>query len=465
MTQARLTHDDFAPVALPRVATRMAFSWAGASLVMLLLLLSPALWNGFPLVFPDTGGYFTRPIEGTLAMGRSALYGLLIYMSMPLAFWPLVVAQAAAMAWVIVLALRCHGLGGRPWLAVAVVAALSLLTSLPWFAAQLMPDTLFPIAVLAIYLLTFRGAELKTPERWGLMALIAIAIAAHMAAFALVLGLVALLWLMSRFSWLSLPRPHLAFATGGAGAGVVLCLVSNLAITGALAFTPGGASFLFARLVEDGIAGRYLKEHCPEVQLRVCAYADVLPREADDWLWANDTPFYKLGGWEGFGPEAKHVIVESLRLYPWMHVRAAVTASLKQLASFKTEVSVRDNGPTDWTIREYAPQLFQTYKESRQSATPFDISAVNYLHVPVGAAALLALLALPLLRRKLQSAPDVVALCMTVLFALAINAVICGVFSQPVPRYQSRLMPLALLTVLIAVAPRRARPRLEKAPL
>ena len=80
---------------------------------MVLALMTPALWNGFPLIFPDTGGYLSRPIEGTLGMGRSALYGLFLYTGVPFAFWTNAVAQAALTAWLIVLTLRAHRLGGR----------------------------------------------------------------------------------------------------------------------------------------------------------------------------------------------------------------------------------------------------------------------------------------------------------------------------------------------------------------
>ena len=85
-----------------------AATWLIASAGMMLVLLAPAFWNGFPLIFPDTGGYLTRPIEGVPALGRSALYGWFLYLGMPLAFWPVIIAQAAATAWTIVLTLRCH---------------------------------------------------------------------------------------------------------------------------------------------------------------------------------------------------------------------------------------------------------------------------------------------------------------------------------------------------------------------
>lgn len=431
-------------------------AWVLASAAMMLTLLAPALWNGFPLIFPDTGGYLTRPVEGALAIGRSALYGWFLYVGMPFAFWPVIIAQAAAAAWVIVLGLRCHGLGGRPWLALGLVAMLSLVTSLPWFAAQLMPDILFPLAVLALHLLAFRTAQLNMAERLGLAALVAVAIACHMAALGLCVGLVAALWLLLRIPYLALPAARLSYAGGAVGAGLALCLISNVAITGVFAFTPGGASFLFGRLIEDGIVGRYLNERCPDRALRICDYARALPDNADDWLWANDTIFYKLGGWDGFGPEATRIILDSLKRYPLMHARAAIEATVAQFTSFETEVSIADNEPTYDSIRDVAPRLFAPLMQARQQAAPFDVAPLNTVHVPVAALAIAALCAAFILRRRLALPPEIAALCLTILMALAINAAICGVFSHPVDRYQSRLVLLAPFALALVTYRRKA---------
>src|SRR5882757_5423813 len=99
-------------------------AWTMASSAMVLALMTPALWNGFPLIFPDTGGYLTRPIEGALGMGRSALYGLFLYAGVPFSFWPNALLQSALAVWLIVLTLRANALGGRPWLALGIVAML-----------------------------------------------------------------------------------------------------------------------------------------------------------------------------------------------------------------------------------------------------------------------------------------------------------------------------------------------------
>jgi hypothetical protein len=63
-----------------------SLAWFLAGPAMVLLLMAPDLWNGFPIIFPDTGGYLDRPILGTLGLGRSALYGLFLYAGIPFAF-------------------------------------------------------------------------------------------------------------------------------------------------------------------------------------------------------------------------------------------------------------------------------------------------------------------------------------------------------------------------------------------
>jgi hypothetical protein len=41
-----------------------------------LLMIAPALWNGYPLLQWDTGGYLARWYEGYLVPGRSTVFGL-----------------------------------------------------------------------------------------------------------------------------------------------------------------------------------------------------------------------------------------------------------------------------------------------------------------------------------------------------------------------------------------------------
>ena len=57
----------------------MQFRFTAAAAAVLMLL-APALWNGFPLLQYDTGGYLARWHEGTLVLARSTVYGLFLYL-------------------------------------------------------------------------------------------------------------------------------------------------------------------------------------------------------------------------------------------------------------------------------------------------------------------------------------------------------------------------------------------------
>ena len=437
------------------IATRSgAVAWMLSSALMVLALTIPALWNGFPLIFPDTGGYLTRPIEGTLELGRSALYGLFLYAGIPFAFWPNVVVQAAMIVWLVVLSLRTLGRGHRPWLALGITAALTVGTSLPWLTGLLLPDVLFPVAVLALYLLAFRADRLATWERVVLACMIAFAIASHMAAAGLCAAMIAALYLLTRIERLALPKPRLTFAACSVAAGIALCPISNWAITGSFALTPGGSSFLFGRLVEDGIVARYLDERCPDAALRLCAYKASLPDEADDWLWDPDSPFRKLGGWQGLEGEQREIILATLARYPLMHATAAAADTMQQLISFQTEVSLANNEPTLETFADRVPQLFPKLMGARQQNGRINVSALNLVHVPLAALAIAGLACALIFRRRLHVAPELNAFFLTVMLSLCINAAVCALLSHSVDRYQSRLVPLAVFAMALLVADR-----------
>ena len=455
-------------------------AWPLAVLLMLAALLWPAFWNGFPIIFADTGGYLERPFAGDLVMGRSALYGAFLALGLKLDFWPNIAAQAALTIWILRLTLRAHGLGGRPWLAAAIVIALCVLTALPFYVSQLMPDCLAPLAVLALHLLAFRRETLGGTEIVGLAAIMAFAIASHMATLALCFALLlAFAILRVAAGRLALWRPAFPAPLLAVGAGIGLALLSNLAITGQFAFTPGGTSFLFGRLIQDGIVKRYLTERCPDPSIRLCAYRNELPKSADDWLWGN-SPFHQLGGDDGYASEERRIILDTLRLYPGTHLAVAAQAAFDQFFLLKTTASVSQphNAFVLKTFEQLAPELMPRLRAARQQQPDgfelapktmqwlrapiqendaFAFVPFNLLHVPV---AFLAIAMLPVIivlgiRRRLQ--PEAATLATTIGLVLLANAAIAGVFSNPVDRYQSRLVWLALFAVFVAFLTRSRR--------
>jgi hypothetical protein len=427
--------------------------WPFAALVMIAALLWPSLWNGFPIVFYDTGGYLDAAMTGLLANGRSTLYGVFLRLGIPTAFWINIAVQAAMVAWLIAVTLRSHGLGSRPSLAVAVTLGLAVMTSLPWYTAQLMPDVWLPAGVLALYLLAFRAAAFRRWEKLLLGAVVAFAIAGHMATLALMLALVAALllwrWLAPRWEW---PRPALGRTVLAVAAGVLLILTCNLVVTGRFAFTPGGENFLFGRLIETGIAKRYLADHCPDPKLRVCAWREQLPDDGDFWLWDAESPLWKIGGWEKFAGEARHIVIDSVRKYPGLHLRVALGGAVEQFFMLKSGDDIaRGTWHTHGMLEKYAPAFHPTFLAARQQRIGFDFSRANALHVPLALAAIAMLPVAVLLSRRRRVRRPAAGFAIFVLIALAGNAVICGVLSNPHHRYQSRLIWLAPLVLVVAL--------------
>ena len=209
--------------------------WAPAVIVSVSLLIAPAVWNGFPLLQWDTGGYLARWYVGTLVPSRAVVYGLMLRAGVPFSFWPVLLVQSALTVWVAALMLRAHGLGRRPLVLVGVIAALSVATTLPWLTAILLTDIFCGLGVLALYLLLLRAETLTRAERAGLIVLVAVAAATHSATLVVLVAVLAgaaLLWLVDRKR---LPARRLGDGLIALVLGAVLVFAANYAVAKRLA--------------------------------------------------------------------------------------------------------------------------------------------------------------------------------------------------------------------------------------
>jgi hypothetical protein len=422
-----------------------------------LLLQAPAIWNGFPILQWDTGGYLARWYEGTLVPSRAVVYGLILNAGAVLEFWPVVALQAALAVWVIALVLRAHGLGGRPWLLLGIVAALSILTTLPWLTSILLTDIFCGLGVLALYLVVMRGDALRRWERIALIVLAAVSAATHSATLAVQLAMLAagtVIWLVLRAR---VPLAGIASGIVALTLGAAMVFAADFAVAGRLAWTPGGFALSFGRMLQDGIVTRYLNEHCPDPKLRLCAYRDQLPRDADVWFWGSDL-FDKLGRFAGLGAEMQKIALESLADYPGKQIKTAAVATAKQLIDVHTGEGVLNSIWHTYAIIEaHTPWAVPAMRAARQQKGEISFDALNIVDWPLGllSMALLPLIVLIAWRRKdLVPIGDLAA---AVVLAVLANAFVCGALSNPHDRYGARVVWLATLVAATAGARRLTR--------
>ena len=425
--------------------------WALAFLVCVLLLLAPAVWNGFALLQYDTGGYLARWYEGTLVPSRAVVYGLILNAGAPLAFWPVLALQSALTVWVIALTLRTHGLGRRPLLLLGIVALLSIATTLPWLTSILLTDIFCGLGVLALYLLLMRNETLSRNERSGLIVLTAVAAATHSATFAVLLALIAAAACVFLIDGKRMPARALARGLLALALGAVLVLSANLIVAKRLAWTPGGFALTFGRMLQDGIVKRYLDDHCPNAKLQLCANKDQLPNHADVWFWGSDL-FDRLGRFAGLGKEMETIALRSLAAYPGLQIKAAGIATARQLIEVHTGEGVLTSiWHTYAIIERFTPQLVPAMRAARQQQGEVSFTTINRLHYPLALIAMALLPAIMLLAGAKTLPADIGELAAAVTFALLANAFVCGALSNPHDRYGARMVWLATFALALAL--------------
>jgi hypothetical protein len=470
------------------------------------MLCWPSIWNGFPIVFADTGTYLSQAIHHYAGWDRPVFYSLfMLPLHLTVTVWPVVIVQALLAAWIMWLVCRVlvPGVSGIAFAAGAGV--LSACTWLPWIVSELMPDLFTPLLVLVLCLLSWVPERLSRLERPLLAGLATFMIASQHSSLPLACVLLVLLIGFARLagrigaptvgfvSWPTLartpgrpvmtrnerpnparpairrgeqPAPYPAsrlrrwilIILPPALAILGLCTV-NLAAHGRFATAPFGNIFLLARVIYDGPGMAALRDDCPTANWLLCPFLDSFPPTSDDFLWSSDSPLQRAGGAKAVSAEAGAIIEAALLADPVGEARAALANTLEQMMRFAS-----GDGLNPWptqvspTIERDFPAREQVaYASARQQSGSLSVSPLlAQIH---RIAALIGVLSCAMLlpvafRRRAACAGFLLA----VLLALPLSAAITGCLSGPHDRYQARIMWLPAFIAVVSLASLRRRP-------
>jgi hypothetical protein len=145
------------------------------------------------------------------------------------------------------------------------------------------------------------------------------------------------------------------------------------------------------------------------------------------------------------------MILDSVRRYPLLQATDAVADSVRQFFTFKTGDGIESQ---EWVLKPVfekdAPGQISAYLDARQQrAGRFRFTTLNMIHVTVAMLSLLGLVVLLFysIRERQWQALRLPAL---VFVALIGNAIVCATFSNPHDRYQSRVIWLPSLVLILA---------------
>jgi hypothetical protein len=426
------------------------------------LLLWPALMNGYPIVFDDTGTYLSQAVHRYLGWDRPVFYSLFLFpLHMTLTTWPAIAAQALLVSYILHLVQRVLLPAASPWWLLPFVATLAATTATPWFASQLMPDVFTPLLILTLALLLLTPERLSRRERIWLMLFAGFMIAAQQSSVGLSLALLLVLAPLRGMLGAAVPlrRVGLVLLAAPPLLAMTALVLVNLVGFGRAALFPFGNVFILARVIYDGPGLDVLHRDCPDAGWRLCPFLDRFPATSDQFLWLHDSPIVLVGGHKRVSADADAIIAAALRAEPETELRAWLRNGIEQLGRFASGdgLNACPTTVTPWIDHDFSPFDRAAYAAARQTgnrlAVPDWMQALH-MAVALGGIAGCGIVLVVALRHRHVAAGFAAA----VLLAVLANAFITGGFSTPHDRYGSRVMLLApAVALLCAVALARRR--------
>jgi hypothetical protein len=455
------------PIAKGRHGARAA----SELLIATLLLAWPALYNGFPILYPDSMTYlddgrivaralFLRHFSEYYGM-RSFIYSLgILPFHWNLTAWPIVALQCFLVAYVLRLVVRSLAPGFMtPRLASAVFLTLILLlsafTSVSWFSCLVLPDILGSLVYLAFFLVAFAPATLTRLERYSLYLIAWWGIASHASHLILAGALCVVIAAILSVQRQSLRRTFRT--TTEVAAIVAIAAGSQLALNAYLYGHPSlngeRPPFLMARVIADGPGRWYLEKHCGELNWTICKHVRSLNTDPDIFLWSPD------GTWESASDDEQQqmldeeipLVIATLRTYPQAQISRSAGNFWEQLKTF----GFNDLDPSSWVLDQFAtvmPAARASYLRSRQANRnlPLDDMTTFQFWIVIGSLGMHAVFAL-LLGRAISA--RLAALTLITAFVVVANAAVTGILSMPEDRFECRVIWMTpFLSLLFAMA-------------
>ena len=445
--------------------------YATVTAAVTLLLMLPAIYNRFPMVFPDTSSYLSVAYANSWPIDRAGFYGLFLAPAL-LSFqpvtglWMAIGLQAVTIALLLVAAARRLLPKAGPTKIWALAAVAAALTSLPWHASQLMPDALSGALVLTVWLAASRNISVPgTALFWLATVALALVHQTHVMIVATCAGVTFLVAALTGTS-----RTDLAKRVFAALLTIAAIIGSHTAVNG-VAFgrwqaSPLGGYFLFARLNEDGLIPHWMDRHCGrDAPKALCDLRSSLPRDSQILLWGdkgrsplNDRINQDLGNpehwvWVDMVSAAAR---QSLREEPLAFATNAFHATLRQLTRYQAADDRCPEHCGNMTMFSWQPSFADPVRNSRQLKDELPKREIRLVTGLVATLGLLLLIPLIVIAYRRRDTPAL-TLLLTIIVALLVNAAIAGALSNVRDRYQSRIVWLAPFAAALLVTRWRTR--------
>ncbi len=431
-----------------------------------LILSVIGLYNGYPLVYSDTGTYIYSGYDKFIPFDRPITYGLFLkFFSFDCSTWFVIIFQNLITSFVIYEVLKIFFAKSRNFnkLYYVILFFLVITTGIGWYSNQLMPDFFAPLTILVFYTLML-GKNISSYTRAILCLILIYSLITHFSH--LVIGSTLLIVVISLKVILKQSLKHISFKRLYFIAAIIFSSWFILPGVNYLAekqfvLSKGSHVFLMAHLNDTGILEKFLKENCSSKEFkdcRLCNYKDSLPIDIASFIWSSNI-LTNTGGWENSKDEYNKIITETLKQpkYLFLNIYRSITYGFIQLT--KNEIGQgltaynEGSAPYGQIHWRYHNEL-NNYLNSRQNKwngvnLKFDILNTFHLILIILSIFLVLILFTSSIRLKIN--PNTLEFIIFVIVAIIINSFITAGLNSPCERFQARIVWLLPLSIMILI--------------
>lgn len=437
-----------------------------------LILMMVSLYNGYPLVFSDSGTYILSGFKQFIPFDRPVTYGLFVYLfSLQFSLWLVVFAQNFLTAFLVHEAISLFVSKEKlPTCFTGVMLFLTLFTGIGWYANQIMPDLFTPLCFLLLFLLLYKP-DTGFFKLILYSCLLVFSILTHFSHL-LILPVLFILILLTELLWLRKKMSSFYEVKTKRFVWVAILLISAEFILPSINYlarkefvvSHGSHAFMMAHLVDTGLLKKFLKENCEKKEYsdcKLCAYQDSLPADEATFIWSYNGVFDKTGGWKNSKREYEFIIGNMLSTPKYFLLNCYKSFSYGFIQLFKTDLG---EGLTPYNkgsapygqIYSWFPDELNNYLGSRQNKWNgyyLSFTDLNRVNILLNILSLFMLLALPFNQLWKNLNPASLKFLFFGLLGIVVNSFVTAGLNTPYSRLQARVMwllPLALLLLVLS---------------
>lgn len=435
-----------------------------------IILMTIGFYNGYPLVYSDTGTYIYSGFDKFIPVDRPFTYGLFLnFFSLKFSLWLVIFVQNMLVAFCILelfIILIPNQKYFNGWY-LGTLWILTFVTGIGWYSNQIMPDIFTPVCVMLIAILVLEK-ETGYLKKGIFAVILSYSLTTHFSNLWMGAVLMVALFVTKIVfgKYVKENLFHISFkklffiATIIVSAWILLPCI-NLICEKKFILSKGSHVFLMAHLDDTGILKKFLDDKCntPDFkECRLCMYKDSLPGELSEFMWSGKI-VEKTGGWLGSEKEYNRIIRGTLihPRYLFLNIYKSFTYGCIQLANNDIGqglTAYTEDSPPYGQIKWHFRDELNNYLNSRQNkwnGATLNFTTLNIFHRILLIISLLFIIAIftTPIRETIQ--PELITFIIIFLLAIIINAFVTGGLNAPCERYQARivwLLPLALFILM-----------------